>query len=628
MSPYPINGFGAERVRGMRRFGMTLLALSAVCGALSGPVAAQTRAKRMHGMALVGEPMLPPDFKSFPYVQADAPKGGEVSTAAIGSFDSFNPFIVRGTPAVASSRVYESLMVRSADEPEAAYAHIASAIEVPADHLSVAFDLRPEARFQDGHPLRSDDVVWTFNTLREKGRPFYRQYYADVENVEADGPLRVVFHFKNSTNRELAQIIGEMPILPKHWWEDRDFTKPLTEAPLGSGPYRITRFEMGRTLVLERVKDYWGAMLPTAIGMSNFDTIRTEYYRDATVALEAFKAGQVDWRIEGSAKNWATAYDFPALSKGLVKKETVATRLPNGMQGYAINSRRPLFTDRRVREALVEVFDFEWMNKNLFYDSYTRTSSYFSDSDFASSGLPQGAELALLERFRDKLSADIFTKAFKLPVTDGSGNNRAGLRRALDLLKEAGWTIVDRKLVNAKGDPFRFEILLRDPAFERIALPYVQSLERLGMDVRVRTVDAAQYQRLIDSFDYDMTDVVIGESDSPGNEQMEFWSCAAAKMEGSNNTMGICDPVVDALVAEILGARDREHLVAATRALDRVLLAGNYVVPQWHLSAVRIAYWDRFGKPAQKVRSGVDISTWWLDTDKAAVTDSARRMGQ
>eukprot|EP01037_Dinobryon_pediforme_P012807 gene12807-12906_t len=514
--------------------GLVVAALLSPCAASAQAVPAPTR---MHGMALVGAPMLPPDFKNFPYVNPNAPKGGDVSTAAIGSFDSFNPFIVRGTPAAASARVYESLMARSADEPEAAYAHIARFIEMPADRLSVAFELRPEARFQDGHPLRSDDVVWTFNTLREKGRPFYRQYYADVDKVEAEGPLRVVFRFKNNSNRELAQIIGEMPVLPKHWWETRDFTKPLTETPLGSGPYRIARFEMGRTIVLERVKDYWGAQLPTALGLNNFDSIRTEYYRDATVALEAFKAGQVDWRIESSAKNWATAYDFPAMDKGLVKKEAVPTRLPNGMQGYAINTRRKLFTDRRVRAALIEVFDFEWMNKNLFYDNYTRTSSYFSDSDFASTGLPTGDELAMLEKYRDKLPPEIFTRPYKLPVTDGSGNNRAGLRRALDLLKEAGWTIADRKLVNAQGEPFRFEILLRDPAFERIALPYVQSLERLGMDVRVRTVDAAQYQRLLDSFDYDMTDAVFAESDSPGNEQMEFWSCASAKMEGSNNLM-------------------------------------------------------------------------------------------
>ena len=610
----------------MLRFTLAGLAIATL--GLFAQAMAQSAPTRMHGMALVGEPLLPPGFTNFPYVNPNAPKGGDVSTAAIGSFDSFNPFIVRGTPAAASARVYETLLVRSADEPEAAYAHVASAIEMPADRMSVAFDIRPEARFQDGHPLRSDDVVWTFNILREQGRPFYRQYYADVEKVEADGPLRVVFRFKNNSNRELAQILGEMPVLPKHWWEGRDFSKPLTEAPLGSGSYRIARFEMGRTIVLERVRDYWGANLPTAVGLSNFDTIRTEYYRDATVALEAFKAGQVDWRIENSAKNWATAYDFPALEKGLVKKEAVPTRLPNGMQGYAINARRPLFADRRVRAALIEVFDFEWMNKNLFYDNYTRTSSYFSDSDFASSGLPNGDELALLEKYRDKLPPEIFTKPYKLPITDGSGNNRTGLRRALDLLKEAGWTIADRKLVNAKGEPFRFEILLRDPAFERIALPYVQSLERLGMDVRVRTVDTAQYQRLIDSFDYDLTDVVIGQSDSPGNEQMEFWSCASARMEGSNNTIGICDPVVDAIVGEILAAHDRPRLVATTRALDRVLLAGNYVIPQWHLSAVRLAYWDRFGRPTQKVRSGVEIGAWWLDAAKAAITDPARRMGQ
>ncbi len=582
---------------------------------------------RMHGMALVGELSLPPDFKNFPYVNPNAPKGGEVSTAAVGSFDSFNPFIVRGSAAAASLRVFESLMARSSDEPETAYAHIASFIEVPDDHRSVAFEIRPEARFHDGHPITADDVVWTFNTLRTEGRPFYRQYYADVDSVAAEGPQRVVFRFKTDQNRELAQILGEMPVLPKHWWAGRDFTKPLTEAPLGSGPYRISKFEMGRTVVLERVQDYWGARLPTAIGMSNFDIIRTEYFRDATVALEAFKAGQVDWRLENSSKNWATAYDFPAMAKGLVKKESIPVHLPTGMQGFAMNTRRQIFADRRVRAAVGEVFDFEWMNKNLFYDSYTRTSSFFSNSDFASSGLPEGAELALLERFRAKLPPEIFTKAFSLPVTDGSGNNRAGLRRALELLKEAGWKIVDRALVNAAGQHFSFEILLADSGMERIALPYKQKLEQLGMEVRVRTVDPAQYQRLMDSFDFDMTVDSIGQSSSPGNEQMEFWSCVAAKSEGSANKMGICDPVVDALVAEVLAATNRSSLIAATRALDRVLLSGNYIVPQWHLASVWIAYWDRFGQPPPS-KSGPIVNAWWIDPARAAIVDPARRMGQ
>jgi microcin C transport system substrate-binding protein len=615
-----------RRVRKARWIGL-LLALFALGAPQAGWSQAKPGVTRMNGMALVGEPSLPPDFKHFPYVNPDAPKGGEVSTAAIGSFDSFNPFIVRGSPAAASARVFESLLARSSDEPESAYAHIAAAIEVPDDHNSVTFEIRPEARFQDGHPIRSDDVVWTFNTLRAQGRPFYRQYYADVDSVVADDPLRVTFKFKTNQNRELAQILGEMPILPKHWWEGRDFTKPLTEIPLGSGPYRIARFEMGRTIVLERVRDYWGAKLPTALGLANFDTIRTEYYRDATVALEAFKAGQVDWRIENSAKNWATAYDFPAMDKKLVKKDSIPVHLPTGMQGFAMNTRRAVFADPRVRAAIAEVFDFEWMNKNLFYDSYTRTSSYFSNSDFASTGLPDGDELKILEKYRDKLPKEVFTKPFKLSVTDGSGNNRAGLRRALDMLAPAGWKIVDRNLVNAAGQRLSFEILLADPSMERIALPYKQRLEQLGVDVRVRTVDPAQYQRLMDSFDFDMTVDTIGQSSSPGNEQMEFWSCAASKSEGSENKMGICDPVVDALVADILAAHDRASLIAATRALDRVLLAGNYIVPHWHLARVWIAYWDRFGQPPPS-KSGPVINAWWIDPARAAVVDPARRMGQ
>ena len=583
---------------------------------------------RTHGLSLVNELALPAGFAHLPYVNPNAPKGGEVSTAAIGTYDSFNPFIVRGTPAAASARIYDTLMIRSANEPEAAYGHVARAIDVADDHLGIAFELRPEARFHDGHPMTSEDVVWTFDILRDQGRPLFRQYYADVAQVSAEGPLRVVFRFKNDKNRELGQILGEMPILPKHWWAGRDFSKPLTEPPLGSGPYRISRFEMGRTVELERVPGYWAASLPTSLGLNNFDRIRSEYYRDATVALEAFKAGHVDWRVENIAKNWATAYDFPAVDRGLVKKETFERRMPTGMQAFGMNTRRELFADKRVREALGELFDFEWMNKNLFYGNYTRTESYFSNSDYAASGLPQADELAVLAPYRDKIPASVFTQPFRLNVTDGSGNNRAGLRRAIELMKAAGWTILDHRMVNAQGRQFSFEILLNSPSYERVALPYVQNLQRLGMDVRVRTVDPAQYQRLMDSFDFDMTDVVIGQSDSPGNEQSEFWTCASAKMEGSTNTMGICDPVVDALVGEVLKAHDHSRLITVVRALDRVLLSGFYVVPNWHSQTVNVAYWNRFGRPAEKVRVGVELNAWWVDPALAAVTDPARGTGQ
>ena len=586
------------------------------------------QAAPVHGIALVGEPALPKDFPYFPYVNPDAPKGGEVVTAAIGSFDSFNPFILRGAPAAAAARVYDTLMTHSDDEPETAYAHLAEDVDVAPDHLSVAFDLRPEAHFNDGHPVTAEDVVWTFETLLKDGRPNYRQYYADVASVAAQGAHRVVFRFKSAENRELPQILGDMPVLPKHWWASRDFTKPLTEAPLGSGPYRITKFEMGRSVTLERVRDYWAQNLPTARGLNNFDVIRSEYYRDATVALEAFKAGQVDWRIENIAKNWATAYDFPAVEKGLVRKLMFTRNLPTGMQGFVMNTRRAIFANKLVRAALVQAFDFEWMNKNLFYGRYARTNSYFSNSDFASSGLPQGEERAVLEAYRDKLPPDIFTTPFTLPVTDGSGNNRLQLRAALALLENAGWRVVDRKLVDSSGKQFTFEILLDAPTFERVALPYAQLLEKLGMKVNVRTVDPAQYQRLSDSYDFDMTVSVFGQSDSPGNEQRDYWSCQSKNTEGGANLAGVCEPAVDALINKIVTAQTRPELITLVRALDRVLLAGNYVVPHWHSEDLTIAAWDRFGIPSQKTRAGTDINTWWVDPAKAAVVDAARRGAQ
>ena len=582
--------------------------------------------ERVHGMTLIGTPALPDGFTSFPYVNPDAPKGGEMATAAVGSFDSFNPFIVRGSPAPVGA-LWETLTKPNADEPSAAYGHLAETIELPADRSWIAFDLRPEARWHDGTPLTSEDVAWTFDTLRDKGRPTYRQYWSGVDRVETDGPHRVVFRFKNSGNRELGFILGEMPVLPKHWFAGRDFAAPLTEPPLGSGPYRIGRYELGRTLVLERVDDYWGRDLPTQRGLDNLDRLRTEYFRDGQVAREAFKAGQLDFRRENSSKSWATFYDFPAITKGLVKKEVYPHRLPTGMQGFVFNIRRPVFQDRRVREALAQVFDFEWTNKNLFYGLYTRTSSYFSNSDFASSGVPAGDELALLEPFRDRLPPELFSHEFKLPVTDGSGNNREGLKRALDLLRQAGWELKERRLLNARGEQMHFEFLLGEPVYERIILPYKQNLTRLGIDVSVRTVDPSQSQRLGDTFDYDMIVGLFGQSESPGNEQAEFWGCRARDEPGSNNAIGVCDPVIDALVARVIAAPDRDALITATRALDRVLLWGWYLVPNWYLQAVWVAYWDRFSHPDRPVRTGVAPDSWWFDPAKAKANDAARAAG-
>ena len=576
------------------------------------------------GIRSIGAPALPADFKAFPWVNPDAPKGGEVRLASIGSFDSFNPFIVRGTPAMPVERVWDTLLQVNPDEPAAAYGLLAKDVQIAPDRMWVAFDLRPEARFHDNTPVTADDVVWTFQSLRDQGRPFFRAYYADVADAVAEGPERVVFHFKSNQNRELPLILGEMPVLPKHWWQGRDFSKPLSDPPLGSGPYRVGQVDMGRTLTMERVPDYWAANLPVARGLNNFDRITTEYFRDSTVAMEAFKAGQIDFREENISKTWATGYDFPAVQKGLVKKEEIHHQLDTGMQGFAMNLRRPIFANRQVRQALAIAFDFEWMNKNLFYGAYTRTLSYFSNSQLAATGLPQGDELALLEPYRAQLPPELFTTPYALPITDGSGNNRAQLRQALGLLKQAGWDVKQRKLVDASGNQMKFTILLPDPSYERATLPYVQSLDKLGIAADVRTVDPSQYQHLIDNFDYDMTMITLPEGDVPGNEQRDYWSCDAAKSQGSSNVMGICSPAVDALVEKIIAATDWKQLLAATHALDRVLLWGWYVVPNWHIDSNRIAYWDKFGRPDKTMRTGYDFDDWWIVPGREAALKAAQ----
>ncbi len=589
--------------------------------------AAAPGSRRTHALSLLGEPRDQPGFTHFSYVNPNAPKGGEVALAAIGSFDSFNPFIVRGVAAAGIGALWMTLLRGSQDEASTEYAHLAESIEIANDGTWVAFDLNPRARWHDGTPITAEDVVWTFATLRQHGRPFFRAYWADVTEVVAEGPRRAMFRFRDASNRELPLILGQLSVLPKHWWEARDFTRPLLDPPLGSGPYRIEAFEAGRTVTYRRVADFWGVDLPTEKGTDNFDVIRYEYFRDATVAFEAFKAGQIDFRSENIAKEWATGYDFPARRRGLVKLEEIRHELPTGMQAFVMNIRRPLFQDRRVREALMLAFDYEWSNRNLFFDAYARTSSYFSNSELASSGLPEGEELKLLEGFRGRVPEEVFTTAFRLPVTDGSGNNRENLRRALTLLQQAGWTVRNQRLVNAQGQPFSFEMLLSSPSFERVALPYAQQLQRLGIEMRTRTVDTAQYQARTDAFDFDMTVDVFGQSLSPGNEQRDYWTCGKARMEGSRNSIGVCDPVVDELVELVISAPDREALITRTRALDRVLLWAHYVVPHWHSRAFRVAFWDKFDRPATPPRYGLGFDTWWIDPVREQRLAEARRGG-
>jgi microcin C transport system substrate-binding protein len=601
------------------------LAPAAARAATPAGAAAPGQAVRTHALSLLGEPQLPADFTHFPWVNPDAPKGGEIARWALGSFDSFNPFIIRGTAAVGSTLIYDTLLRESADEASTEYPYLAQWIELPADRKGVSFELNPAARWHDGRPLTAEDVVWTFDTLRQHGRPFFRAYYADVTEAVAESPRRVTFRFRSDENRELALILGQLPVLPRHWWEGRDFARPILEAPLGSGAYRIERFDAGRSIVYRRVEEWWAKDIPTMRGTQNFDVTRFEYFRDNTVALEAFKAGQIDFRTENVARDWATGYDFPARRRGLVKLEEIRHELPTGMQAFIVNLRRPLFQDQRVRRALVELFDFEWMNTNIFFGAYTRTSSYFSNSELASSGLPQGREKEILEGFRGRIPDSVFTTEFRLPVTDGSGNNREGLRRALTLLQQAGWRVQDRRLVNAQGRPFEFEILLVSPTFERVALPYVQALQRVGMTVNVRTVDPAQYQRRMDSFDYDMTVGGQGQSLSPGNEQRDFFTCAKAREEGSRNASGICDPAIDALVELVISAPDREELVARTRALDRVLLSHDFLIPHWHIQSFRVAYWDKFGRPPRNPRFDIGLDSWWIDPARERALAEARR---
>jgi microcin C transport system substrate-binding protein len=587
-----------------------LLTLILTVGLIAAAYAATTP-----GMSLFGDLKYGPDFKHFDYVNPDAPKGGTMRLSAIGTFDTLNPYVVKGVPAAGIGGIFDTLTVASEDEPGSEYGLVADTIELAPDRLSVLYTIRKEARFHDGTPMTPEDVVWTFETLRTKGHPMYRSYYGDVTKVEKEGERGVRFTFKSTENRELPQILGQMPVLSKAYWSGRDFEKTALEPPLGSGPYKIESIDPGRSITYRRVPDYWAAELPVMKGRFNVDVMRYDYYRDATIALEAFKAGQYDIRLENSSKEWATGYDSPAVRAGLIKKEEIPNQLVSGMQGFAYNLRRALFQDPRVREALAYAFDFEWSNKNLFYGAYRRTRSYFDNSELAATGVPQGEELKILEKYRGKIPDRVFTTEYDPPKYDGSGNIRDGLRAALKLLKEAGWTFKGEKLVNDEtGQPLEFEILLDNPQFERIVLPFTKNLERMGITAHVRTVDNAQYQKRMETFDFDMAVVVFGQSLSPGNEQREFWGSQAAGEPGSRNVIGIRDKVIDDLIEELIRAPDRASLVAHTRALDRVLQYGYYLVPHFHLSAFRVAHWDKFQRPAVSPKYAVGMDTWWVDT--------------
>jgi len=590
--------------------------------------ASLVHAAPQHGLAMHGDLKYPAEFTHFSYANPDAPKGGRFRTSTLGTFDSFNPFLVRGNPAAGLGNIWDTLMTPSADEPFSQYGLLAESVEVAPDQSEATFTLRENARWHDGKPVTPEDVIWSFETLRDKGQPFYRAYYAGVTAVEKTGPRQVRFQFAHGGNPELPLIIGQLVVLPKHWWSERDFSKTTLEPPLGSGPYRIASFEPGRSITYERADNYWGANLPVNRGRHNADTLQIDYYRDGTVALEAFKAGEYDFRPENMSKAWATSYDIPAVDDGRLIRREVPNGRPSGMQAFVMNTRRPIFKDARVRQALTEVFDFPWSNQALFYGQYTRTRSYFDNSDLAATGLPEGAELRVLEAVRDQIPPEVFTDVYDPPTTDGSGNIRANLKTAHTLLGEAGWKINPdtRRLTHtADGKTLDFEILLVAPEFERVVLPFKKNLERLGINVTVRTVDAAQYRRRMDSFDFDMIVGTFGQSLSPGNEQRDYWGSAFAQQNGSRNLIGIEDPAVDTLIEGIVRAPTRADLVARVRALDRVLQWNHWVIPQWHIAHDRIAYWNKFGMPDTVPLMGVQTDTWWIDPQRNKALGNAKQ---
>jgi microcin C transport system substrate-binding protein len=580
-------------------------------------LSAQAAIEISHAISLHGQPKYPASFKAFAYVNPVAPKGGDIRLYGLGTFDSLNPFINKGVPADDISRIYDSLTTPSLDEPFTRYGLLAQKIERDtADASWITYHLNPAARFSDGKPVTADDVVFTFDTIRKDGDPSYKAYFADIANVTALDTQRVKFSFKSANNRELPLIIGELPILPKHYWAKHSFNATSLDIPVGSGAYLISKVDPGRSVVFTRNVDYWGKDLPVNRGRDNFNSVTYVYYRDTTVAFEGFKAGQYDFRAENRAKTWATEYSFPAVKQGLVKRLEQAHQNSSGMQAFAFNLRKPAFQDIRVREALGYAFDFEWSNRTLFNMAYTRTNSFFSNSELAAKGSPSKEELVLLSPWRKQLPAAVFSSLWQPPRTDGSGNARHNLLKAQQLLASAGWTMRNGKLVNKQGQPFTFEILLAQPEFERIVQPFRQNLARLGVDMKIRMVDVSQYVERMRRFDYDMTVATFPQSQSPGNEQQDFWSSKAADVQGSRNVVGIKNPAVDALIQKLIAAPSRAELITASKALDRVLLSNHYVIPQFHVNKYRLAYWDIFDKPSVTPLYGLGFDNWWVNPQK------------
>lgn len=570
-----------------------------------------------HAIAMHGTPKYSTDFTHFDYVNPDAPKGGAVVQYGGATFDSLNQFIVNGDPATGLGLIYDSLTVASADEAFTHYCLICETIEVPDDRSWAEFVLREDATWHDGRPITVEDVIFSYDVLTTAGHPFYRSYYGNVAHPEKTGDRSVRFTFSDATNLELPLIIAQLTILPKHYWEGRNFDESTLEPPLGSAAYRIASVEPGSSILYERVENYWGQNLPVNVGQSNFGSIRYEFFRDRQVAREAFKGGDIDFWVENQSKSWATAFNIAAVENGEILREEASHNRSAGMQGYVMNTRRDKLQDRRVREALSFAFNFEWTNKELFYSAYTRTNSFFANSELASSGLLANAgaeEREILEGFRDQLPSELFSSVFAVPVSSAtSESDRNNLILGGNLLTQAGWVVEDGVRVNQlTGEKLSIEILLISQAFERIVNPFVENLKRMGVDASARLVDPAQYTRRLDDFDFDIIITTFRQSLSPGNEQRSFWASETADLNGSRNLVGVSDPVIDELIELVIAAPSRASLIERTRALDRALLWGHYVIPNWHVPHDRIAYWNMFGKPDFNPESGVQFNAWWV----------------
>lgn len=584
-----------------------------------------------HGYAQFGSLKYPANFSHFDWVNPDAPKGGTVHLMASGTFDTLNPYTLKGTSPIGTANFLQygitelnaPLMVGtgvydpSGDEPTSSYGLIAASVEYSKDRSWVVFNLRPEARFHDGHPISATDVAFSYRVLSREGHPQYRTALQEVRRVDILDPQRVRFVFKRSGNPLLILRLGELPVLPEHYWRGRDFKATTYEPPLGSGPYRITSVVPGRRLVFERVRDWWGKDLPVNRGKYNFDRVEVEFYRDNHVAFEAFKAGEFDFFIENQAKNWANGYATPAVARGDIVKAEIPHRIPTQTQALFMNSRRAHFSDVRVREAMGLLFDFEWSNRTLFNDAYTRAASYYPNSEFAASGLPEGEEWLLLSPYRKDLPTELFTRAPQMPATDGHGIPRRTLRRALDLLAAAGWKLSADGLVNGRGQPLRFEILLVNPSLERILQPYRDNLARIGVQASLRTVDRAQYKQRIDNYDYDMILMTLPQTLSPGLEQWQYFHSSQADVRGGKNYAGVRSPVIDALLDKLLAAQTRNQQVAATRAIDRVLLSQHYSIPNWYIDRHRLAWRNRFEHTATPPYT-LGLRAWWLKTPETS----------